>query len=550
MKVSEITMLTKALSEKKNVRAMLSFDGRAYAGFKSGKYTIHIPVPDDNSHSQLVHGYIDHETGHVKWTDFDKLQELYRDEHTLANIYEDEMVERKMGEIFPGCRENLEALAKSVFDCKMPVYIKDTVKKYKRNPRMDIIEIVDYALLYIRRARLVKEFQSHANAMRKVLYAIFKGERKELDELLDASCDCTEDSVRCARELYALICMRFNEDVAQNNSQQNTGEDGNQDSDNQGDSGESGGASGETDSTGDSELDEALNEAQGEEQPGYGLGIFSSDIGNALSNRFSEELKTYDTEKKMEIEEFNIGKNDEYNDYLKCDWTRQSSVKVITNMAARMGRTLMPLLQHHSYRPARPDYAGTSIAKRRLYKVRTGSADVFMTKGVQRDVNVELKILCDTSGSMDGERIKIVARSLLAIYHALNGRRGIDMHVAYFDDAYKPADDRDLRNYVTADAEGGTCLGMAIGRILQEYKTDKRRVLFVFTDGETCDKGTALDMIKSAARKGVELYGIGICTDILDDYDGLVHENVYELDKVPGVLQKMLREALLNKKAA
>lgn len=554
MKVREIAMLAKALSEKKNVQAMLSHDGRAYADFIRGTYTIHIPVPDDNDYSQLVHGYIDHETAHVKWSDFDELRDLYTTEHAFANIYEDEMVERKIGSIYPGCKENLETLAKSVFDCKLPSGIKGSIKSYKQKPAVGyLMDIVEYALLYIRRARLVKEFENHANATRKILWALFKNKRKELDKLLDAPCNCTADSVRCAKELYYLVCRQCNEDSTQQTSQ-NNGDDSNGGEQGSGKApGENGSSQDNNDSTGDSELDEALNDAQGGEQSSESSddwGTFSSDIGMALSDKFLTELTAHDAEKLREIEEFNSGRTRENNDYAKDCWDSQDYIKTITNMAARLGRTLMPLLQHDTYKPARPDYAGSGLAKRRLYKVRTGCSDVFMTRAVQRDVNVELKILCDTSSSMQGDRMEIVAQSLLAIYHALNGKRGIDMQVAYFDSFYKPADDKDLRNYMTAYAHGQTYLGMAIGRILQEYKTDKRKILFVFTDGDTYDNMSALAMIARAKRMNVEIYGIGICTDTLDNYDGLTHENVYELDKVPGVLQRMLREALLNKNAA
>src|SRR5919197_3140364 len=62
----------------------------------------------------LAYGYLDHEAGHVRLTDFADVQadlSAASDlKHALWNIFEDIRIEKAMGQIYPGCRINLERL--------------------------------------------------------------------------------------------------------------------------------------------------------------------------------------------------------------------------------------------------------------------------------------------------------------------------------------------------------------------------------------------------------------------------------------------------------
>jgi cobaltochelatase CobT len=72
-----------------------------------------LPV-DDQKAALLAYGYLDHEAGHVRLTDFAdvqlELQTASALEHQLWNIFEDIRIEKRMGEIYPGCRINLNRL--------------------------------------------------------------------------------------------------------------------------------------------------------------------------------------------------------------------------------------------------------------------------------------------------------------------------------------------------------------------------------------------------------------------------------------------------------
>lgn len=77
---------------------------------------VNIPCIPDNAETEFVEaiqGFIDHEVGHVLKTDFlVGREERKQDEilHNLFNILEDTMIERQMGEDFPGSKKNIARL--------------------------------------------------------------------------------------------------------------------------------------------------------------------------------------------------------------------------------------------------------------------------------------------------------------------------------------------------------------------------------------------------------------------------------------------------------
>lgn len=76
-----------------------------------------LPV-DDQEAALLAYGYLDHEAGHVRLTDFTAVQPDLTAasplKHQLWNIFEDIRTEKVMGQIYPGCRINLERLTRQL----------------------------------------------------------------------------------------------------------------------------------------------------------------------------------------------------------------------------------------------------------------------------------------------------------------------------------------------------------------------------------------------------------------------------------------------------
>ncbi len=65
----------------------------------------------------MARGYLDHEAGHVRDTDFQALKDasLSPLEKHVWNTLEDYRVEHKLASIFPGCRQNFDWLIAHIF---------------------------------------------------------------------------------------------------------------------------------------------------------------------------------------------------------------------------------------------------------------------------------------------------------------------------------------------------------------------------------------------------------------------------------------------------
>lgn len=65
----------------------------------------------------MIKGYTDHESAHIRETDFEILRKanLTPFQHNLFNILEDWRVEERLSARYPGCRENFRYLIQKLF---------------------------------------------------------------------------------------------------------------------------------------------------------------------------------------------------------------------------------------------------------------------------------------------------------------------------------------------------------------------------------------------------------------------------------------------------
>lgn len=88
-----------------------------------------LPLDSDDTIRNLARAFIDHESGHLRDTDFEALRQanLTPLEHHIWNSLEDYRVEQRMAALFPGCRHNLTWLIRHMF-------LKPERKHPKENP--------------------------------------------------------------------------------------------------------------------------------------------------------------------------------------------------------------------------------------------------------------------------------------------------------------------------------------------------------------------------------------------------------------------------------
>lgn len=99
-----------AIAIGKRAKIDIKFEG---AGAKTNGSTIYLPAAlpaDDEEIEIMLRGFLDHEVGHVKHTDFGIPEPPLKLIHTITNIVEDIRIEQLMGREYPGCAVNMREL--------------------------------------------------------------------------------------------------------------------------------------------------------------------------------------------------------------------------------------------------------------------------------------------------------------------------------------------------------------------------------------------------------------------------------------------------------
>jgi len=171
-------------------------------GAKADGQTIYLPstLPaDDEEIEILLRGYLDHEVGHIKHTNFSLPSPSHPLIHTLTNIVEDIRIEKAMGYEYPGCAVNLRETTS---------YLRDTGKiKVEKNP--DPVGACLMAISYgARVAHLRNDLKKEAAGYRKAaLELLGQPAAKLIDQAImdSGSLTSTVEARKLAEKTYAQL---------------------------------------------------------------------------------------------------------------------------------------------------------------------------------------------------------------------------------------------------------------------------------------------------------------------------------------------------------
>ena len=156
-----------------------------------------LPLECDDILRGLLVGYTDHESAHIRETDFDVLKgkEVTPLIKNIWNIFEDWRVENALAERFPGCRTNLNWLITHEFTKRM---------KKPRNPAM---QILTYMLLVVRAwdVEAVAKNRDIVGAFTQQAYPDLFAKLNRILEELKVKCKTSKDAMRFAKNTAALI---------------------------------------------------------------------------------------------------------------------------------------------------------------------------------------------------------------------------------------------------------------------------------------------------------------------------------------------------------
>lgn len=491
----------------------------------------------------LCRGYLDHESGHLRFTDFDAMQaeHLYPVEKFIWNAIEDWRVEKALSEVYPGCRANLEWLACKIF-----------VDEFK--PSQDpATAVVSYVLLTCR-AWSVPEIEASRQIERQTVAQHYPQLLGKLDALLAkvrAHCPDTRAAIDYAKQIAELI--EEHQEPQPDEQAPGTEKAGGQ-------------GLGQAPETRESEdQGQSQSQAQEQEDPDQDGSDRDTPTPNQTEPiRITEENlpKTFSEQLADKLGTISALTPEEQQIHLAIP-VRQTPAPLPEEeqrkaLAETIGLRyrLQGMLQATRMRDTAPSRHGR-LCPSNLYRVFVDNPKIFRSNSPIPAVNTALHLLVDCSGSMVGKPIRHARQACFAIASALKAVPGINLGVTTFPaqgETYsvtpvlehgKPFRDAGFMFETT----GSTPLTEALLWATQELcqQPEPRKILIVLTDGSPDNPVTCKQAIAEANRF-VELYGLGIWDEsikkLLPDSSAII----YYLSDLSSALFNILQNTLIPRR--
>lgn len=534
--------------------------------------TIYIPAMPadlDDETLQAAKGYVDHESAHIRYTDFEAMRSanLARLEQWLFNAIEDWRVEHRLAELFPGCGHNFRTLIIKLFG--------ETTGAGSKNPALVVL---DYVLLSVR-SWAVPEVAGRKKQAGQMVDENFPGLKLELDRLLmeiPKNCHATTDAIIYARQLGA--CIR--KYVSAPESREKKGELPNQmepegqsgaapadggnrshkpEPDNVNSKNEAGPCSRQTQTDEQEDKSPQNSEDNPEiqtnpENSGFreldidsllvnGSRELPQNLGSLLSARL--EARTADkgsgvvmaavSGKKTAI--FPAGKKAE---------AMSGSVALRQRLAGLLqARTIR---QCGTGRNGKPDSSG-------LHRICVGNARVFGREAERIALDAAVHVLLDCSASMKGTAMSITGKSCYALVKALAHANGINLAVTAFPAEHArisvfPAirHGQRVKEMPFLDAFGDTPLGPALWWVMREMLPlrESRKIILILTDGVPNSIKAARVAIAQCQKLKIEVMGIGIQSSAIRHLLPKSSKVIGQLNELAPAMFELMRDTLLN----
>lgn len=562
--INSMSKLASMLGARYGVKVQVSGTG-AFTNYSGKSPIINLPlITAERGQEVLLRGYIDHEAGHVRYTNREifnnaRVQRKYLVK-TLWNICEDVYVERRMSAAFRGCGQNLRRIAIILFRGKIEPTTSELVLE----------QALSY-ILYGCRSIPVQELRPEAAVLRDAFP--WPSILPELDKLIARSA-VTKNSNEClslAEEMEALIVSAYKQEYGEKQSQQDS-----QGQDSQSGQGSQKPLTKEEQKRAASlkkKLDEAINktakthiDSSDNITPGEMWEIMKKDtaksinaghdyygsvaeaiqhkldIGKAIAN----QLAPSDVYKYTGCRSMTIRKA------AGCNPLSQDDIILGDRMAVQLASRMSSVLQTRSLVKRGTGSVGTRLDNHRLYRPAVGDARIFRHDIPGRTPDVEIMCLVDTSGSMYGDSISTVNQTVYAIVKATQNIRGCAVGIMSFNSIMESVKDMHTPvppvRLTKMEANGGTFLGSALMRVLDCFTEKARRhVVIILTDGMADDLPILSSALDRAEQNAVEVYGLGIGDggSYIGDVMGRKHfREVRQNSAIPAALLGMLGEAL------
>lgn len=507
--------------------------------------TIHLPslpLTMPTEFLALARGYVDHEAGHIRETDFEaiRLAALSPLEKHVWNILEDYRVEKALANKFPGCRGNFNWLIQHVFGGQVHVM-----------PSQPAPLILNWLVLVVRSwdvPSLGPDRDAHAAA----LDTRFPGLRVKLEHVLGMArsfCPSTEAAIAYARDIvrvlgqFAMLCgagtLQPTDDQEYSENAEPQTEAGNPSQTEE--------IHAPKDSAGD-QADRSPDSVQAIRDM---LSASETDLPPTMGETLAQNLHEVCSHAGRERLVVAVP-TDKTSQPLA-----QSEIQEALRASAAMRTRLQGLVQTAVQVRSASSRKG-KLDTKNLYRLAASDPRVFRGKTQRAGLDTAVHILVDCSGSMV-RRIKLTSLSCYAVAKALEPLR-VNVAITAFpgnplhDGAYTsvaPVVRHGQRVHGNLDLspDGSTPMGEALWWVMQTMLPlrEARKIILILTDGDPDSHESAVLAIRTAQRVGFEVRGIGINSNGMKFLLPESSQTIQCLSELSEAMFNVLQHSLLHK---
>ncbi len=521
--------------------------------------TIYLPVLPEGDESAwiLARGYLDHEAGHVRHTDF-SVREDTPIHKALTNIIEDIRIEQAMGRAYPGCAVNLRNLAdhlaqegaftpsankpEQLFlswiltDCRSRVLKQSALVPIAQKTRTSLVNRLGVVLVNQTEA-LLKKVESlsttrQAHDLAKQILDLLKQAQHQPQQKASGQTDKKETETQPTPSTESKPDKQCDATPGEHGSEDlPSGSDKN---DIVNDSGSSPAAS-----------KEVLKRILGTDPGTFGdLGQMTAEALQAASDQAVRENG---------VESMTgIYPGEQLAKEVTCG--NPPDLHQVRHETVALRSKLARLVQASKLKRSCAGRLGRLVDHRTLHRLLAGDPRVFRRKEEKRAINTAVIVLLDRSGSMSGPRMELARKTVLALADVLGTIPGISVSTGAFpgkDGAvvsmtpFGRTATQTKDNYAMT-AIGGTPLAQALGwaRVQMAVRQEQRKILLIATDGQPSNPGLVRALLERLEAEGVELMGLGILDQGTTRHYFAKHRTVQSLNELPAAVFELFQEAL------
>jgi hypothetical protein len=521
--------------------------------------TIYLPVLPEGDESAwiLARGYLDHEAGHVRHTDF-SVREDTPIHKALANILEDIRIEQAMGWTYPGCAVNLRNLANHLAhegaftpsankpeqlflgwiltECRSHVLKQSALVPVAQKARKSLVKRLGVVLVNQTEA-LLKRVESlsttrQAHDLAKEILDLLRQAQHQRPQKAASQTDKKKSEEQPTPSPESKSDKQGNDAPEDSRSEESPS--GSDKNDTVNDSGSSPAAS-----------NEALKRILGKDPGTFGdLGQMTAEALQAASDQAVRENG---------IESMTgIYPGEQLAKEVTCG--NPPDLHLVRHETVALRSKLARLVQASKLKRSCACRLGRLVDHRTLHRLPAGDPRVFRRKEEKRAVNTAVIVLLDRSGSMSGPRMELARKTVLALADILGTIPGISVSTGAFPGKegsvvsmtpFGRTASQTKNNYAMT-ANGGTPLAQALGwaRVQMAVRQEQRKILLVATDGQPSNPGLVRAILERLGAEGVELMGLGILDQGTTRHFFARHRTVQSLSELPAAVFELFQEAL------